>query len=168
MSELQVTPASQWGRKTQITRLPSGVVAELRKPDILSLMLREGHSLPKALTQQFLSGLSGGKQNGQTNNFADSLADDPKSLEAIANLMDILCRAAFANPCIVDNPNYDAGQISIDDVEATDKMWVMTWAMEGMGQVAQVENFLPGKSGSVEASPESSQIRDTAESDSGD
>lgn len=166
MSKLNVTPANQW-RKTNVVKLPSGAVAELRKPDVLSLMLRDGRNLPKALTQQFLSGIAGKVDEKQQEDFANALGDDPEAMAGIVNMMDMMCHAAFVNPCIADKPDYEAGQISIEDVEAQDKMWVLTWAMEGMGQISQTQNFLQGQNGSVASSPESSELRGATESDVG-
>lgn len=67
----------------------------------------------------------------------EPVADDPTRLkEAMAGLenlervCDIVCRAAFVNPRIVDDPQGD-NEIGIDDIDLPDKIHVLTLSLRG-------------------------------------
>lgn len=122
--QLQPTPAAEWRRPRQEGdpyRLPSGRVALLAPVSIMSLM-RQG-SIPDLLTP-----------------FAASLIFEEKEVEelsgeeaaAAAELAEIVCRAAFRQPVIVDEPQAE-NEISLDDLDDTEKAWVMQVMIQPLG-----------------------------------
>lgn len=133
--ELIITPASQWKRPTEVHTLPSGKVVRLKRSTPIGLIMRAGN-IPDALAQIAIDAINGGgKKGGKTFEFKK------QDLGAIADLMDTIAKAVFDAPAIVDNPNYDLGQIAITDVDDDDKIWVLTWAMNPGGEAGAASRF---------------------------
>lgn len=139
--QLTVTPASAWKRKTEVVQLPSGAVAELKKPSVISLALRGGR-LPESLSAIVFDSLNGRKRQ-DTENWK------PENPGEIADLMDVICTGAFVNPAIVEQPDYEAGQISIEDVQEEDKLWVLNWAGVGGGELPSARRSPDEQTGSI-------------------
>lgn len=146
MSEqsLVVSPASAWKRKTEIVQLPSGLVAELKKPSVVSLALRGGR-LPESLSAIVFDSLNGRKRKDDTDGW------QPQNMGEVADLMDVICVGAFVNPKIVENPDYEQGQIAIEDVDEQDKMWVLNWAGVGGGELASARRSPNEQAGNLPA-----------------
>lgn len=126
--QLQATPASQWKRTTETRQLPSGKVAELQKPDIAGLVMSAGDgNVPNGLVQTFLDAMTSGKPA----NGAESARwkPTPEDLPSLMRFVDTIIIAAFANPVIAAEPDYDAGQIAMSDLATEDKLDVFSWAM---------------------------------------
>lgn len=101
--------------------IKQGEVLDILSP-LVSTMLFEGTDAGLAQIQQAVSDASG---------------DDPTALQrAIANLgslermCDIVCRAAFLNPRIVDDPQAD-DEIALDDLALQDKIHVTNLSLAG-------------------------------------
>ena len=118
-----VTPASQW-RQGEILELPSGNVAEVKRPSAISMMLEDG-----TIPDSFI-GIVSGNINGQPQ-ASEQQGYSREDIKAILDLTVKICRAAFVKPRIVP-PNQEADytndEISIDDVSEADRMFVMNWA----------------------------------------
>lgn len=123
----QTTPASAWRKVNELITLPSGKVAELKKPNAISMIIEDG-SVPDSLI-----GIVAGNINGRPQTTA-APEYNRGDISGILNLAETICRAAFVSPVIVEDgkqPDYDAGEISIEDVDENDRIFVMNWAFSG-------------------------------------
>lgn len=137
--QLVITPASQWKRPTETHQLPSGKVVKLKRVSPISLIMRAGN-IPDSLAHIAMDAINGGgKKNSQAAGFGK------QDLGMIADLMDSITKSAFADPVIVDNPDYENGQIAITDIDDDDKIWVMNWAMNPAGGQATAAERFPEK-----------------------
>jgi hypothetical protein len=116
MTDFIVTSGSAW-RKTHIAQLPSGNVAELKKPDVLDLIQNEDGTIPDMLLQ-FVTGVKQVKNVEMTGETGKLFID----------LIQKLTKASFVSPRVVDNPSAD-NEIALGDVELADKLFVLRWAM---------------------------------------
>ena len=119
------TLASQWKRPTFNLELPSGNVVEVCTVSVYAMIDNEG-GIPSSLMSLVVDGIEG------------KTAEDFKlTAESIPDLIKFagqLCTAAFVTPKIVDNPDYNAGEISIKDVADNDRIHVLNWVIGGGGQ----------------------------------
>jgi hypothetical protein len=130
---LQVTPASAWEKQTELVELPSGKVAELQRPDMIDMVLRDG-SIPDSLASLVVESITTGART--------EWKPTTDELPGIANLLDTLCKACFVYPRVVESePDYDAGEIALKDVKSIDRMWLMSWAMDGGEEASAARNF---------------------------
>jgi hypothetical protein len=91
MSELSVTPASQWGAKTVVVELPSGNVAEIRQTFPSYMLMRSGK-----LTSEMLEAFE--------NAFKGKLEDPQLAVD----MTDLILQTMFVNPKVGEgglNPN---------------------------------------------------------------
>jgi hypothetical protein len=131
--QLQVTPAAQW-KKSILAELPSGMVAELRRVSAIQMVMDDG-SIPDDLYGYMLQAADGSLNENDIKN-------DPKALKGYFMLQMKVVKAAFVSPKIVDeNPNYDAGEILLDDIEDADLQFVANWAMQGGDEKAALKRF---------------------------
>lgn len=144
-TELVVTPASQWKRPGELHQLPSGKIVKLRRTSPISIIMRAGN-VPDSLAQIAMDAINGGGKNG-----AKTVEFKKSDLGMIADLMDTVNKAVFMEPEIVDNPDYERGQIAISDVDENDKIWVMTWAMNPGGEAPAAERFPEEQAGDLPA-----------------
>ena len=150
---LEITPASQWKRRSERVRLPSGVVAELQRPSTVDTILTDGN-LPDGLAQVMLDAFVT-QGNAQWKVSA-------KDLPAVADLVNTLCRAAFVNPRIAPEgaaPDYDAGEIALDDVQDIDRMFILSWATHAGGQAPAVSRFPEQQMAGVPPRPDVKKVR---------
>lgn len=136
MAKLTVTPAAGWKRKTEAVQLPSGNVAELKRPNAISLIM-EDDNIPDQLTN-FVLGRINGTPDGTIG------VENRKPVMMLARLV---AQEAFVNPRIVEGePDYDNGEISISDVDDFDLFAVLEWAVSAGG------NFRPGAAAAAKQS----------------
>lgn len=123
MAKLTATPAAKWKRTTETVQLPSGNIAELKRPNTISLIM-EDDNIPDQLTNFVLGKINGGP-DGTIN------AENRKPVMQLARLV---AKEAFVNPRIVEGePDYDAGEIAITDVDDFDLFAVLEWAVSAGG-----------------------------------
>lgn len=125
MTELTITPVSDW-KQGEVVQLPSGKVARLRKPDVINLILADGH-IPDA----FMPILFG--KDAKPGQPAD-VEMTPELLQDILPTMNTIIKACFVEPRIVDTP--DDTTLGVNDVAWADKLWVFQWVFGGQGQAA--------------------------------
>lgn len=136
---LQITHASEW-KQGEVVQLPSGKVARLKKPDVLSLITVDG-KIPDALGPVLL-----GASKGQEITAEFTI----ESLSGLIPLLDKITKACFIEPRVVDNPGPD--ELGTDDISTADKMWLFqSWAFGGAGQAAAT--FPPKQNGSMATLP---------------
>lgn len=129
---MKITSGKEWRKKanrSEVCQLPSGCVAELKKPDILDLMLDEETGIPDLLMAQMFAGTG-----------TPATEDVVGSVGRISPLLKQVCISAFVNPRIVAVAEAD-DEITIEDVEFQDRMWVLNWVM---GDAAGMIRF-PGE-----------------------
>jgi hypothetical protein len=132
--QLQVTPASEWKKTTIIAELPSGRVAELQRISPIQMVMEDG-SIPDELYGYMIQAANGTLNDEQIQN-------DPVALKAFFTLQIKVVYAAFVNPKVVpENPNREAGEIALVDVDDIDKQFVANWAMQGGDEKAALKRF---------------------------
>lgn len=117
--------AAEFRTSTEL-RLPSGRVVEVRKPNLMRLIMANAHTgtVPTPLVDQALAQFNKDIQPKPWEPSKDDLA-------ATTSFMDLIVRATLHWPRIADNPNYEAGEIAIDDLDGADYQYIVMWAMPG-------------------------------------
>lgn len=124
-----VSPASAWRRMAQegeLYRLPgSGLVMRLKRPGLTALARKVGH-IPNPLSREVLRLMSAAEKPAGEDAAVESFQRSAQAYgEAFA-----LC--AVEPKVILDRePNYEAGEISINDVPDQDLVWVYWTFLEG-------------------------------------
>lgn len=138
------TPATDWKRREELVTLPSGKQALLRAPNVINMIMGDG-AMPDFLVKQMTDALTGNNEEstpaeGEDENL-DIGVDDFRALIGIA---DAVTRAAMVQPRLCaegETPNYDSGEISLDDIDFPDRMFIMQWASDANGLAGAVTNF---------------------------
>lgn len=115
-----VTSGKQWRQHYEegvLIQLPSGNWARLRPVDF-GMIIKYG-KLPDSLTPLVIEAFNGGNPEAKIEvNEADDLV-------SYMGLQDSICRCAFVEPKVVDNPTKD-NEISVDHISDDDKRFVMS------------------------------------------
>jgi len=135
--ELQVTNASQWGKvvtEGKLVPLPGGNVARLKKYNIMYLSkIGKIPNKLQAVVQGFISDPAGADLS--------KVAADKDGIANMMELLDITVEMCFVEPKVVrpkKGQELAEDEISIEDVELNDKLYVFEWAQ---GEVDSVEAF---------------------------
>lgn len=132
-------------KRTQTLTLSSGQEVEVRKPDIARLIMKHQGTanVPQPLTNMVLASIEGKQADTPTFGAAD--------LPALAAFTELVVRAALVWPRIVDtNPNYDAGEILLDDLTAEERAEIQKWAMPEAAVADGAAHFHAEQNGAVE------------------
>jgi len=135
--------AAAFKRTTKLT-LSSGLEVEVRKPDISTLVLKNqgSGSVPTPITNMVVASIAGVEP--QPLEFAS------EDLPALASFISLTVRAALVWPVIVDeNPDYEAGEILLDDLTMAEKMDIQHFAMPEAAVQQGAESFRAGQNGDV-------------------
>ncbi len=125
---MTITSAAEW-KAGEIVQLPSGKVAKLRRPDALSLLLRDGR-LPDALGPLIFGGKNDGTGVG-------SIELTPESLTALVPILDQLAVACFVEPRVIEKsagPGDDG--LLPSDIAFNDKLFLFQWVFGEAGTLA--------------------------------
>lgn len=136
--------ALQWQRQTEVIQLPSGLEAEVQRPNATSMILESG-DVPEFLAQRVLTQMFSPDQNGAAPGI---VRVGTKDLASIGKLINQVVIASLVSPRIVDgDPDYAKDEISLADVRDTDKSFIFQWAMNGHGEGTEVRNLqsFPGR-----------------------
>ena len=120
--ELQISSASDFKKKAdernkvEVLTLPSGLIVKLKRPAISKLLKEK--LIPAELLNSVYSSASVG---GETK------PDIAKSIE----FMDKMITLSLLEPLVKEAPDYDAGEISIEDIAEDDKGAIFTFINEG-------------------------------------
>lgn len=128
---------SEWRRarqQTDVVDLPSGNTVELRKVKLMDLVVQG--KIPQLL-QPVIDELF--EKRDVTSSMTDSLIKSTR-------IYDVVCRAAFVSPRVVDQPVAD-DEVSLDDIDFEDKAFVFQH-LQGVGQ--PLEKFPAQQGGGVE------------------
>lgn len=141
--------AAAWKRSDTVV-LPSGLEAELVMPDVSRLVMESTDGqIPTGLKNEVLLSIRKGQQGKEHVIDWQPTEDD---LPALSRFMCMVVRAAFAWPRIVPDgvhPNYDAGEISMNDVRPKDFQFVFKRSMPE--EAAPAQRFREGLDGDVGA-----------------
>lgn len=127
-----ITSAAEW-KAGEIVQLPSGKVAKLRRPDALSLLLRDGR-LPDALGPLIFGGKNEGAGVG-------AIELTPESLTALVPILDQLAVACFVEPRVVEKAVEKSAGPGDDgllpsDIAFNDKLFLFQWVFGEAGTLA--------------------------------
>lgn len=124
--ELKATSAEEWRTSQeagQLVKLPSGKVARLARPHLLAL-IKTGQ-IPDPLSAQVM-GLFNGKNPAEI--------QENINAEDMLTLINTTVRVAFIEPKVADDPGPD--EISTNDIDFEDKMFVFWWSQGGTADLA--------------------------------
>lgn len=143
---LRSTPGVEWReprRQGIPVELPSGNIARLRpvepqallkQGEILDILtplvakiLFQGADATAETIAQVLGEASAGAADGER---AEQLKEAASKLADLERVCDLVCKAAFVDPCVVDEPQADH-EIAPADIELADKIHVFTLALRG-------------------------------------
>lgn len=135
--------AKGWKRKHyENFELPSGACADLQRPRLTTLIMKDGN-IPNSLIGTLFDG---GTQKQKQAKF-DKMGDDEK-VEHIKNMMYLsnqIAVAAFVSPKIVTEgeADYEADEIHLDDLGDEDKDFLSSWVMgQGSAPEEALKRFL--------------------------
>ncbi|MCZ2077911.1 MAG: hypothetical protein LC130_23270 [Bryobacterales bacterium] len=113
----------------------------VKRPDILRMAGEK--QLPDVITNMVMAGVMGAKP---------SLPDftQPENMTILRDTLDVICRACFIEPHIVDDPQAN-DEIALTDVDLQDKIHVFGWAFGTEGE--QAASFRPGQVGDLGVVP---------------
>lgn len=111
-------------KRAETHKLPSGLEADLRRPDAERIVMENAGKLPQPLVQRIVSQLNGKPMAGNVEVTA-------KDLPQWYAYIDLMVRAALVWPKIVTErePDYEAGEIAQGDLDPVDRAWIYQWAM---------------------------------------
>jgi hypothetical protein len=121
------SPATDWKPKLEPLDLPSGKTIEVRQFDVLGMILsNKDGEVPDFITSQVASDISG---KGKKKTPALTMAG--KDFPQLVKFVNQICRTVMVNPriCKGEEPNYEDGEISIDDMEVMDRMYIFETLM---------------------------------------
>jgi hypothetical protein len=134
MSNLILTPASEWRNKAELVKMPSGRVAKLRRANLLT-MIRDGENVPNFLATKVTERLSGRKP-------ANAAA--PDSLEMARSAVDsvfFIAKAVFVYPRLVDGEPQADDEVCIADVPESDLAFAASYATGDAAVIDAVATF---------------------------
>lgn len=151
--KLQVTSGEEWRRPREkgiSVELPSGNVARLRRVSLMTF-IRQG-KIPKPLAGLVHKMITGPKKQRVA-----KLLNNLDDVKAFATMVEAICTEAFVMPRIGEEP-LSEGEISIDDVDSDDQMFVFNWTQGG--EVKDLEDSRGEQAGDEDSGgipPESQQ-----------
>lgn len=111
-------------RSTYQLVLPSGKTVEVRKPNLMRIIMANAHTgaVPTPLVNQALA------------QFNKDVATDvwtptKEELSTVTEFMDLIVRSVLVWPAISDDPDYESGQIAISDLDGADYQYLVAWSM---------------------------------------
>jgi hypothetical protein len=155
VEQLKVTSGKQWRKLREegvMVPLPSGNVVRLRPVGLPELI--RGEHVPDLLTPLVAETIWRGEPSPAQ--ISESLEMARGSIE----LLDLICKAAFLEPKLVDNPQAD-DEISVDDIDLADKSFVLQFVTAPMvalrsfrdEQTSAVESVRAGGKNGKQAEP---------------
>jgi hypothetical protein len=127
-------------KKVVTVTLPSGLQADLRRPDPERIIMQNSGIMPASLTGELAATLNGKRSAPK--------AITAEELPQWYTYIDMMIRAALVWPKIVIDraPDYDAGEIAQEDLEPQDRAYIYQWAMpQGVrDQLAAAAQFRAG------------------------
>jgi hypothetical protein len=154
-SALKVTPAAKWkrGPAGELVAMPSGNVARLQRVSLEQIAMTG--ALPDSLSALINEVIQATIQkrditSAQWEQEWAKRAEEKVDFAQMVRMIDQVAPLVFLEPKIVAQPDYEAGEIALDDVEYPDRQFAFTWAM---GEVGLLVNFFPESPGGVPALP---------------
>lgn len=137
---LQLTSASAWKPQTWITRLPSGNVVEIKKPNVFALITENG-SIPDTM----LEVLNGDKTQDQIAQMSmKEILEQGRVMLSMAKT--VVPEMIVSVRVVTDRPaNYEAGEIHINNLDVDDQIFLVQWAFQGGEPEIALARFLEEK-----------------------
>ncbi len=152
LTRADLTPLEAWDVQTEIVKLPSGRVVELKRPDLVDLVSGKG-DVPDVLADVVLGQMqSAGRKEFEINR---------ETLPQIMQSLNVIARAVFVFPKLGD----EAGCIPLSAIPFNDKAWVFAWALGAQYEPAR--SFPVEQNGNLAAVPAGEPVPSEAEPDSG-
>lgn len=156
--EQRVTSGSDWRKPREegfIKTLPSGKSARLRPVD-MGVLLASGE-VPNLLTPLAVGRIMGEEELEEPVDENEALREHTTEM---VELMNLVCKASFLEPRIVEEPTED-NEISIEDLEFSDRSFVWSLATQGaemlrkfrLGEVPGVDDVSDSGDDGAEAEP---------------
>ena len=165
MTNLQPTAASQWQRSTKLVTLPSGKVAEIKEIDLAGLILTaEEGAIPDIITQQMVDDLAG-KTTQRSQKKSAEMELTAKDLPGLMGFVDMVVRSCMVTPRVVESgkvPDRDAGEIAIEDIDVTDRMFLFGDLMPSQ-EMATASRFRNGPATDVAIISEGKNLPEDAQ-----
>jgi len=155
MSELQLTPASEWRKDVENVQLPSGKVARLKRTNMLS-MIRKSENVPNFLAARVIESLSGNKK---AKNAAPAQPLSPK--DAIDSVF-FLAMAAFDYPRLVEGEPQSDDEVCIDHLSEDDIAYAASYATGDAAAIEAVAAFRHQAKANVESLPAGQELVPTS------
>lgn len=153
-------------RKTFTITLPAcGQEVKVRKPDLLKMALRaKNGQMPSALRQQVFNALNGRITTKEEVLEAVKRGDfdlTDKNASEYLSYWDMLVTEMLVEPRIAEKPDYDNGEISIDDLDTLDKQHIAKFAQspEETQVLNDLLSFRDEQSGDVELASDVQAVR---------
>lgn len=158
MTENGHRSAAGFRRETEWKTLPSGKEVELRRPDVADIIMANADKgdIPQPLVNQMLESLNTGQQ------VEARLTYEAEHLPGLNRFNKLLSRATVVWPVIVPDgvePDYEAGQIEIADLDSTDQGWITRWVMGR--SAAAASQFLKAEASGVGPESTGGKVRST-------
>lgn len=141
-------------KRTSTLTLSTGQEVEVRKPDIARLVMKHQGTanVPQPLTNMVLASLDSKPTPALTFTAAD--------LPSLAAFTELVIKAALVWPCVVDaDPDYEAGEILLDDLTPAERAEIQAWAMPEAAQADGAATFPEEQNGRVESAPSGKRVR---------
>lgn len=151
--------AASFRRPTEWQVLPSGKEVELQRPDVADIIMAHADdgSIPQPLVDQMLQSLNTGRQ------VEAKLVYEAGHLPGLRRFNQMLTRAAVVWPELVPDdvePDYDAGQAKISDLDMNDQAWITRWVMGR--SLAAASRFPEAPAAGVGPAPDGSAVQPKA------
>lgn len=159
---LQVTSAREFRRlrkEGQLVELPSGMVARLRPVALIDLWRNAGN-IPDYLTSIIAELVANQTLVPEKSEMTGQL------IGAVGDLYNLVCRAAFISPAIVDAPRDDAEEVQLEDISQADRQFVLAWASAPTNELSRFHNSEGGQEPPLESVESKSSLRTAAKPNS--
>ena len=144
--ELKRTPVGDWRQATELVELPSGKVAELRRPNLLAMLREGGDDVPNFLKVFVARKLNnaGGDENPMQN------IEDP--MDAV-NTLFFLAKSVFVYPVLVDGEPQGEDEVYVGDMALEDLSYASGYAIGEPEVREQLKRFRREAESDVEPVP---------------
>lgn len=138
MSDLQLTPASAWRPQSYPLKLPSSRVVEVREVDLIAVVMEsKQEEIPDFISGQVMAMMNG---KGSKKSLGDA-AVNADNVQDVFSLINLVVRASVLSPRVVQaNPNYDKGEIHINDLSTEEKIAIFDVCMP-VGEAVAASTF---------------------------
>lgn len=147
--ELKRTPVSDWRQDGELVELPSGKVAELRRPNLLAMLRDGGDDVPNFLKAYVARKLTSKNGTGDDENPMQNIKDP---MDAVDTLI-FLAKSVFVYPRLVDGEPQADDEVRVSDMDVNDLSYASAYALGDPEAIQRLKRFRDEKEGDVEPVP---------------